>query len=125
MTTTMRRLLAGFVLAAAAAAAHPGIASAHPTPPPGNACVAAIRAAWPDHLEGRAIAISFRESRWTSVRNRRSMGRKWGAATGCLQILPGVARNIGVRCDLMAPGCNAVAGYTLFRRAGWTPWRVR
>ena len=104
-------------------------AGAAPAPPGANPCVAAIRATFAPHgaaVVNRFVAISWRESRWTpGIANRRSMGAKWGRATGCLQILPGVARNVGARCDLRSATCNAQTARTLWLRAGWSPWRVR
>ena len=108
-------------------------AGAAPVPNPANPCVAAIRATFAPHgaaVVNRFVAISYRESRWTpgianriTVRDRR--GKVYGRATGCLQILPLVARNVGSRCDLRSAACNAQTARTLWLRAGWSPWRVR
>lgn len=110
-----------------------GTAGAAPAPPAGNACVAAIRATFAPHGAGvvnRFIAISYRESRWTAniqnritVRDRR--GRVYGRATGCLQILPLVARNVGSTCDLRNSLCNASTARRLWLKMGWSPWAVR
>jgi soluble lytic murein transglycosylase-like protein len=127
MTTTIRRLAASFLTASAVLTFSGPAAHASPPPPASNPCVAAIRAVWPDHLEGRAIAISWRESRWTpGAVNRRAVG-KFGRATGCMQILPGVARRIGSTCDLRNASCNAATAWALYnyRRSGWRPWSVR
>ena len=91
-----------------------------------NPCVVAITNTWPASTHKRILAISYRESRHTQTAvNRRSMGARWGRATGCLQILPGVARNIGSTCDLRTAWCNASTGYRLYKKMGWSPWRVR
>ena len=110
-----------------------GTAGAAPPPPAGNACVAAIRATFAPHGAGvvnRFIAISYRESRWTAniqnsitVRDRR--GKVYGRATGCLQILPLVARNVGSTCDLRSSACNAQTARRLWLKMGWSPWAVR
>jgi hypothetical protein len=104
-------------------------AAAAPRPPAGNPCVVAIRAVFAPHgqaVVNRFVAISYRESRHTqSIQNARSMGARWGRAAGCLQILPGVARNLGARCNLLTAWCNATTARTLYRRSGFTPWRVR
>lgn len=123
----MKRLVVALVILAPAGLSVP--AGAAPVPNPANPCVAAIRATFAPHgaaVVNRFVAISYRESRWTQTAvNRRSMGVKWGRATGCVQILPGVARNVGARCDLRNAWCNAQTARTLWLRAGWSPWRVR
>jgi hypothetical protein len=102
-------------------------AAAAPRPPAGNPCVVAIQSVFAPHgsaVVNRFVAISFRESRWTQTaqnRIRTSLGR----AQGCLQILSGVARNIGARCNLLTAWCSAMTARTLYRRSGFTPWRVR
>lgn len=105
-------------------------ASAYPVPPRMNPCVFALRTVMGRHFGAavaeRFVAISWRESRWLEhVQNKRSMGRRWGAATGCTQVLPGVARNVGAHCDLHHAWCSAYATRLLYARMGWSPWAVR
>jgi predicted pyridoxine 5'-phosphate oxidase superfamily flavin-nucleotide-binding protein len=129
----MRRVAAAAVLALSVLAVPNTVQAspAHPRPPAGNPCVAAIRSTFGTGPVGRRfIAISWRESRWTQgIQNRRAVvvrGRSWGRAAGCLQILPGVAARIGVRCSLLVARCNVgVAARRLFQVSGWSPWRVR
>lgn len=129
--TTTRKAAAVLAVLAATLAGSIGTAEAAPaarTWNEANPCVAAIRAVWPRQYQERAIAISFRESRHTpGIANARSMGRAWGRATGCLQILPGVARRIGSTCDLRNAFCNASTGWRLwnYRGSRWRPWAVR
>ena len=128
----MRRALVVLLLLAPAGLAT-APAGAAPAQPAGNPCVAAIRATFAPHGAGvvnRFIAISYRESRWTpgvanriTVRDRR--GRVYGRATGCLQILPLVARNVGSTCDLRNAACNAATARRLWLKMGWSPWAVR
>ena len=109
--------------------------TAHATPvvhPPRNPCVVAIRTVFAPHgqaVVNRFLALSFRESRHTpGIANRRAVvvrGRSWGRAAGCLQILPGVAARIGVRCSLFNAYCNASSARRLWLRMGWSPWAVR
>lgn len=131
----MKRLLVAAIILAPAGLSVP--AGAAPVPNPANPCVAAIRATFAPHgaaVVNRFVAISYRESRWTpgianriTVYSRTRSGARvsWGRATGCLQILPLVARNVGARCDLRNATCNAQTARTLWLRAGWSPWRVR
>jgi hypothetical protein len=128
----VRRAAAAAVLALSVLAVPNAVQAApvHPRPPANNPCVAAIRATFGTGAVGqRFIAISWRESRWTQgIQNRRAVvvrGRSWGRASGCLQILPGVAARIGVRCSLLSAWCNVAAARRLWLRAGWSPWAVR
>ena len=98
-----------------------------------NPCVVAIQTVFAQDgaaVVNRFVAISYRESRHQAgavnrrtVRDRR--GRVYGRATGCLQVLPLVARNVGVTGDLRNPMVNAQAARRLWLRMGWSPWRVR
>ena len=121
----MKALVVAAIIAAGISTATP--AAAAPRPPAGNPCVVAIRSVFAPHgtvVVNRFVAISYRESRWTQTaqnRIRTSLGR----AQGCLQILSGVARNLGARCSQFSAWCNATTARTLYRRSGFTPWRVR
>lgn len=126
----MRRVTAAAVLAFSVLAV-PNVAHAAPVAST-NPCVVAIRATFAPHgaaVVNRFLYLSFRESRHTQgIQNRRAVvvrGRSWGRASGCLQILPGVAARIGVRCSLLNAWCNASAARRLWLRSGWSPWRVR
>jgi hypothetical protein len=92
-----------------------------------NPCVVAIQTVFAKDgaaVVNRFVALSFRESRHQAgAVNRR--GTRLGRATGCLQVLPGVARNVGSRCDLRNAMCNATTARRLWLRMGWSPWRVR
>ena len=118
-------IVAALILTGVGVTAAP--AAAAPRPPAGNPCVVAIRAVFAPHgtaVVNRFVAISYRESRWTQTaqnRIRTSLGR----AQGCLQILSGVARNLGARCSQFSAWCSATTARTLYRRSGFTPWRVR
>jgi hypothetical protein len=134
-----RLLVAAIILAPAGLSVPAGAAHAAqaPVPNPSNPCVAAIRATFAPHgaaVVNRFVAISYRESRWTpgisnrtTVYSRTRSGARisWGRATGCLQILPRVAQNIGATGDLRDPMVNAQTARTLWLRMGWSPWRVR
>ena len=104
-----------------------GTAQAEPTARGVSPCVVAIRTVFARDgasVVNRFVALSFRESRHQAgIVNRRRT--RLGHATGCLQILPGVARNVGSRCDLRNAMCNANAARRLWLRLGWSPWRVR
>jgi LysM repeat protein len=103
-----------------------------PTPPPDASPTVAsrasveriIRAVWPDALEGRALAIAWRESNLQP--NAQSE-----CCAGLFQIYYDVhkgwlaALGIDSRSDLSDPRTNAVAAYALYRRAGgWGPWSL-
>lgn len=97
-----------------------------------NPCVVALTYVFAPYGRGvqqRFIAISFRESRHTEgIQNKRavvSRGVNWGRATGCVQVLPRVARNIGMTCDLRTAWCNAATAKKLWLKMGWSPWAVR
>lgn len=120
----MKRLVVAAIIATGVSAVTP--VDAAPYPPAGNPCVVAIRGVFAPYgpaVVNRFIAISYRESRWTQTAQnhiRTSLGR----AGGCLQILSGVARNLGARCNQLTAWCSATTARTLYRRAGFTPWRV-
>jgi hypothetical protein len=125
MNTTIRKITAAIVLASTAVLLWLHNAGAAATYDPNNPCVVAITHTWPANTHARILAVSFRESRHQqAVMNARAVGR-WGHATGCLQILPGVARNVGGNCNLREAWCNASVGLKLFRKMGWSPWAVR
>jgi len=117
----MKALVVAAIIAAGISTATP--AAAAPRPPAGNPCVVAIRAVFKPYgaaVVNRFVAISYRESRWTqTVKNPRS------SAAGCLQVLAGVARNVGARCSQLDAWCSATTSRTLYRRFGFRPWAVR
>ena len=82
-----------------------------------------IRAAWPDDLEERALAIAYRESRLIpTARNSCCYGLfqiHWGAHRGWLA-------SIGVTdpAQLLDAQTNAEAALALYQRNGWAPWNV-
>lgn len=121
----MKALMVSVIVASGLGGSHP--ASAAGVHPSNNPCVVAIRYVFASHgvnVVNRMLAISYRESRHTQTaqnRIRTSLGR----AGGCLQILSGVARNLGARCNQLTAWCNATTARTLYRRSGFTPWRTR
>jgi hypothetical protein len=121
----MKRFVVVAIIATGISTATP--VGAAPYPPAGNPCVVAIRGVFAPYgpaVVNRFVAISYRESRWIqTAQNRRSTSL--GRAQGCLQVLSGVARNIGARCNQLRAWCSATTARTLYRRAGFTPWRVR
>lgn len=119
---TIKLLLLAALLAAPVALAQP--ASAHPAPPANNPCVSAIRRVFPASQQARAIAISYRESRWTETA-RNKVRTRLGHAEGCMQVLTGVARNVGARCSQRVAICNVLTSYNLWKKQGWRPWAVR
>ena len=80
-----------------------------------------IRLVWPDNLEGNALRIAYRESRYQCC------VRTW-CCWGTFQIhrdhLPWLCRE-GLACttaDLYDPMLNIRSAYRLFQRDGWAPW---
>lgn len=81
-----------------------------------------VRDVWPDNLEDRALRIAYRESRW------QPHVRTW-CCFGIMQIhkmhLAWLCPQLGI-CTTEAlydPRTNAEAGYALYLRDGWNPWR--
>ena len=118
------RLLAAALILTTSTLATIQPASAHPVPNPANPCVAAIRRVFPPALQARAIAISYRESRWTETA-RNKIRTRLGHAEGCMQVLTGVARNVGAKCDQKWAICNVLTSWNLYKKQGWRPWAVR
>lgn len=82
-----------------------------------------IRAAWPDELEDRAVAIAFRESRLVpTARNACCLGLfqiHWAAHRAWLA-------GIGITAagELLDAATNAAAAYALYQLDGWQPWTL-
>lgn len=82
---------------------------------------AIIREVWPDDLEGRALEIVQRESRFNAnAQNWCCVGlfqihwnahKRWLAGMGITE-----------RRQLFDARTNAAAGYALYQRNGWSPW---
>lgn len=96
------------------------------TPPAPQSIEQIIRAAWPDDLEEKALAIAWRESR-----HQPHVTSSTGCCHGLFQIYWGVHRgwldDVGVHSaqDLFDPVLNARAAYRLYQRAGgWDPWKL-
>lgn len=95
-----------------------------PPAPPVLTVEQIIRAAWPDHLEDKALAIAWRESRWQpDARNRCCHGlfqihwpvhREWLATVGVTSVE-----------QLYDPVVNARIAYMVYQRSnGWGPWAL-
>lgn len=82
-----------------------------------------IRSVWPDQLEGRALRIAYRESRYQCC------VRTW-CCFGVFQIhqdhLPWLCESMAVctRADLYDPLLNVSAAYALYLRDGFAPWQT-
>lgn len=91
--------------------------------PPQGSVEDIIRAAWPDDLEDRAVAIATRESRLQpGVRNACCYGLfqiHWGAHHSWLAAEMGITS----ASQLFDAATNAAAAYQLYLRdGGWGPW---
>jgi LysM repeat protein len=105
------------------AASSSGGSPASPNPASPQAVERIIRDVWPDALEGTAVAIAWRESRFEA----RAQGQ---CCSGLFQIYYDVHKgwlaDLGIdsRQDLYDPRTNAEAAFALYRRAGWSPWSL-
>jgi soluble lytic murein transglycosylase-like protein len=125
MRTTLQAL--GLSLALVVAAALPAAAASAPPANPSSThqrSIAAIRAAWPDHLEGRALQIAWRESGWQPGAVSRSgdyglLQLNWKANRAWLR-----TQGVTNPRQLLDPATNARLGYVLYGMAGWKPWRT-
>lgn len=87
----------------------------------GGSCHSAVRSVWPSHLWGWADKIVSRESGGSPTAQNRS-----SSAAGCFQIIKGTwnanaACSWSARYDAM---CNAKTAWTLYQRAGTSPWKL-
>jgi hypothetical protein len=114
----------GIVGPVTAATLHPAQRVDPPPPPPSPVSPEdVIRAVWPDDVEEHALAIAWRESRWTpTARNACCYGlfqinygahRAWLAAFG-----------VTSPADLLDAMTNARVALALYQSAGWGPWAL-